>query len=70
MLNKIVTLLLSVFLLLALVPGCAKSDGTANFGNAVGYKAYDFSLPDLKGNTVTLADLRGHPVVLNFWFVA
>jgi peroxiredoxin len=30
-------------------------------------KAPDFSLKDLKGNTVTLSSLRGKVVVLNFW---
>ena len=70
MLKKTITLLLSVFLLLALAPACAKSNGTASFGNAVGNKAYDFSLSDLKGNAVTLSSLSGRPVVLTFWYVA
>jgi len=68
MLNKTMTVMLAAFLLLTLVPGCAKSDGDANFGNAVGDKAYDFSMPDLKGNTVTLSGLSGRPVFLNFWY--
>lgn len=68
--NKIMAILLSAFLLLTLAPGCTASSGSLNFGNGVGNLAYDFSLPDLQGNTVTLSDLRGRPVVLNFWFVA
>lgn len=32
-----------------------------------GYLAPDFSLPNLAGDTITLRDLRGQPVVLNFW---
>jgi cytochrome oxidase Cu insertion factor (SCO1/SenC/PrrC family) len=38
------------------------------WGNKVGDLAYDFSMPDLKGNTVTLSGLRGRPVFLNFWY--
>lgn len=34
---------------------------------AVGSVAPDFVLADLDGNAVRLADLRGQPVVLNFW---
>jgi peroxiredoxin len=29
--------------------------------------APDFSLQDIKGNTVNLADFRGKPILLNFW---
>ncbi len=34
---------------------------------AVGHPAPDFSLPTLSGETFTLSELRGTPVVLNFW---
>ena len=33
----------------------------------VGQPAPDFSLTTLSGESVRLADLRGHPVVVNFW---
>ena len=33
----------------------------------VGQPAPEFSLPAISGESVRLADLRGHPVVLNFW---
>ena len=33
----------------------------------VGAPAPDFSLADLDGNPIHLAELRGRPVVLNFW---
>ncbi len=34
---------------------------------AVGHPAPDFTLTTLNGETFTLSDLRGTPVVLNFW---
>ncbi len=34
---------------------------------AVGHPAPQFALPTLAGDDVALADLRGQPVVLNFW---
>lgn len=33
----------------------------------IGAPAPDFALADLEGNPLNLADLRGRPVVLNFW---
>ena len=33
----------------------------------VGSTAPDFSLADLDGNPIHLADLRGRPVIVNFW---
>jgi hypothetical protein len=30
-------------------------------------EAPDFSLPDINGNTVTLSELRGNVIFLNFW---
>jgi cytochrome c biogenesis protein CcmG/thiol:disulfide interchange protein DsbE len=33
----------------------------------VGDTAYDFTLQDLNGNTHTLSDYRGQPVIINFW---
>lgn len=41
--------------------------GTMVAGPAVGRPAPDFTLTTLGGDTVTLSDLRGTPVVLNFW---
>ncbi len=36
-------------------------------GNPVGQAAPNFSLQDMNGKTVSLADYRGKAVVLNFW---
>ncbi|MGH2358668.1 MAG: TlpA family protein disulfide reductase [Candidatus Limnocylindria bacterium] len=36
-------------------------------GASVGSPAPDFALADLDGNSVHLADLRGRPVIVNFW---
>lgn len=33
----------------------------------LGNPAANFTLPDLAGNTVSLADFKGQPVILNFW---
>jgi peroxiredoxin len=33
----------------------------------VGDKALNFTLPDLEGNPVSLADYQGQPVIINFW---
>jgi cytochrome c biogenesis protein CcmG/thiol:disulfide interchange protein DsbE len=33
----------------------------------VGDTAPDFELPTLSGNTLSSVDLKGHPVVVNFW---
>lgn len=33
----------------------------------VGNIAYDFTLKDLEGNSHTLSELRGQPVIINFW---
>ena len=33
----------------------------------IGSVAPGFTLTDLDGKTVSLADLRGHPVIVNFW---
>jgi peroxiredoxin len=42
-------------------------DLTPDVGLAVGNLAPDFTLQDLDGNQVSLADYRGHVVLVNFW---
>jgi len=41
--------------------------GTAPTPTAIGGVAPDFVLADLDGNPVRLAELRGQPVIVNFW---
>lgn len=53
--------------------GLRNAVGTGSRGDAtptrpqVGYRAPDFTLPRLDGGEVTLSDLRGQVVVVNFW---
>ena len=44
-------------------------EATANLTVAPvkGARAPDFTLTDLSGDVVSLSDLRGQPVLLNFW---
>lgn len=57
--KKSIHYLLVIFLLIATLTGCS--------GIGKGSQAPDFSLVDLKGNTIDFADFRGKNVYLNFW---
>jgi hypothetical protein len=46
-------------------PSTPASESSA--GPVIGQAAPPLTLPDLAGNLVTLSDLRGKPVLLNFW---
>lgn len=54
-------------ILLALLAVALLVRGTASSPTAIGGRAPDFTLADLDGNPVRLADLRGRPVIVNFW---
>jgi peroxiredoxin len=60
-------------LLLALTVVCfvgcgrSKSGGGSSSGDASAPPAADFALKDLSGKTVTLADLKGKAVLIDFW---
>ena len=41
--------------------------GAPASGAQIGQVAPDFALADLDGNPIRLADLRGRPVIVNFW---
>lgn len=69
------TLMLVSMLVLGLaVAGCSSTPAPATEptpeqgqGFNVGSRAPDFQLQSLDGETVALSDLRGKPVMLNFW---
>lgn len=66
--TRIITVLMaiaSISLGLALA-GCSSS--SASETAVVGAKAPDFNLPDLDGSTVSLSDLEGNPILINFWY--
>jgi peroxiredoxin len=59
-------------LMLVLVTGCGTtsepSDGTSpTEGTEIGDRAPDFQLRDTDGQHVSLSDMLGQPVILNFW---
>jgi len=54
----------SLLLVLFVVPGCSKKQAPEPLA---GNPAPDFTVRDLGGREVRLADLRGKVVVLNFW---
>ena len=72
---KLKTGLVLIMVLLILVTGCHLSPETSSIsssvstteGVTVGSIAPDFTLTNLEGETITLSDLRGIPVMLNFW---
>lgn len=45
------------------LPTLASDEGPLSVGSL----AYDFELQNLEGDTVSLADFRGQPVIINFW---
>ncbi|MDP2932262.1 MAG: TlpA disulfide reductase family protein [Chloroflexota bacterium] len=60
--NKVLKIAVLSLMLVAGLAAC--SSPTEPSSNSA---APDFKLADLNGNTVALSDLRGKPVLLNFW---
>lgn len=54
-------------LLVVLIGAALYAGGRFGSRTAIGSVAPDFSLVDLDGNEVHLAELRGRPVIVNFW---
>ncbi|MDO8716884.1 MAG: TlpA disulfide reductase family protein [Dehalococcoidales bacterium] len=76
--DKIIRLLPIIMLVTILASGCkapapaappATTNQSTNVpeGINIGNRAIDFELQTLDGKTVKLSDLRGKPVLLNFW---
>lgn len=63
----VISAVLPVILLTGWVAVMAARGGAAGGGAHIGQAAPDFALADLDGNPVRLSDLRGRPVILNFW---
>jgi cytochrome c biogenesis protein CcmG, thiol:disulfide interchange protein DsbE len=47
--------------------GGASSNAAVQSGGMIGKPAPDFALKSLDGSTVSLSDLRGKPLMVNFW---
>lgn len=60
--NRILTAILLLILTSVLLVG-----GCSSPAPQVGKLAPDFQLPDLDGQSVSLSDFRGKPVLVNFW---
>lgn len=68
--DKLLKVMLAIILTSALVSGVALagcSGPSLNPAPQVGRPAPDFQLPGLDGQPVSLSDLRGRPVLINFW---
>ena len=61
---KILLVTLALLSLGLMITGCASQQQIAA---SVGSKAPDFTLPNIDGESVSLSDLEGHPVLINFW---
>ena len=68
--NKTPRIMLTVILaslsLGLLIFGC--SGGSATDAAVVGQKAPNFELPNADGQTVSLSDFNGSPILINFWY--
>jgi cytochrome c biogenesis protein CcmG/thiol:disulfide interchange protein DsbE len=63
--HLVVAAVLPIILLAVLAAMLALRGGTSP--TAIGSQAPDFSVTDLEGNPIQLAELRGRPVIVNFW---
>jgi cytochrome c biogenesis protein CcmG/thiol:disulfide interchange protein DsbE len=66
-LGHLIAALIAPLLLAALLGAYLVARTPAVPPTAIGDTAPDFAVADLDGNPIRLADLRGRPVVINFW---
>ncbi len=72
MLRRLAVIILVITTVLPVLIGCQSQVSTSGTnppveGTKVGNLAPDFTLQNLEGQTITLSELRGNPVMLNFW---
>ncbi len=60
-----IALFIAVIVLVPVVSGCSSNDVSAPTPPEI--PAPEFQLPDQRGQLVALSDLRGSPVLINFW---
>jgi thiol-disulfide isomerase/thioredoxin len=65
-LSIVILLAAAGWIVFSRVPPGERSGGAAALPHA-GFLAPGFSLPTAQGNLVSLTDLRGRPVIVNFW---
>ncbi len=63
--TRLVSILGVLFAAVLIAASCASASGET--GPKVGSSAPDFTLPTVDGKGVTLSDLRGKAVLINFW---
>jgi len=61
--NRILTSILVLMTLVLVIVGCSSP------APQVGKQAPDFQLPNLDGQSTSLSDFQGKPILLNFWAV-
>jgi cytochrome c biogenesis protein CcmG/thiol:disulfide interchange protein DsbE len=65
--NKMLSVILATIIALCLMTTACQSKQDSGQAPQVGKLAPTFQLPDLNGQNVSVQDLRGKPVLVNFW---
>ena len=65
---KIIIRLVLIVVFLFIAGGCNSSTKViGGIGTEIGNLAPDFHLQNMEGQNVTLSNLRGNPIIINFW---